>query len=370
MSRDSTEEKMASAKENEHLTDDAGLSTESRTDAVADMNCKSQPDDRQSAPRVSIAICTYNRAHDALEAIQSVLSQDVSPDAYEVIVVDNNSTDESPEILQALARESCSVRYAREERQGLSIARNTAWRLAKAPYVAYLDDDARAKPDWLSKVLETIESGAVNLDAFGGPIYPFYNSPKPTWFKDEWEIRSWGPDARYLDRHETLAGSNMIISRSVFKELGGFDETLSVTGTKLRLGGETEFFMRLHAARRVPCIYYRPDMIVTHGVPRSRMPIRYRLRRAYASGKASYGCRAWSRRELLTLLLVAPARVAVGLARAIAHVPRHSRPQTWAVEELKPVAKTLGRAIGGLADLAASGLAARTATSMDRTNDD
>ena len=88
--------------------------------------------------------------------------------------------------------------------------------------MAYIDDDAKASPDWLNVAFEIINSITPAPLCLGGPIYPFYLTPKPIWFKDEYEVRSWGPDSRWLSKGESFSGSNMIWKKEVFITFGGF----------------------------------------------------------------------------------------------------------------------------------------------------
>ena len=100
--------------------------------------------------RLSIVICTYNRADLARQAIASVLAQDFPSSEYELLVVDNRSTDHTGAMAQEFCASNPNVRYLIEKEIGLSHARNCGWQAARGEYVAYIDDDCKVPPSWLS----------------------------------------------------------------------------------------------------------------------------------------------------------------------------------------------------------------------------
>src|SRR4051812_38260125 len=97
----------------------------------------------------SIVICSYNRLDHLLASVESALRQSIPSDNYEVVVVDNASTDGTAEAIQNLTEKHPNLRYLYETRLGLATARNTGWQAAQGTYVAFLDDDAKAESNWL-----------------------------------------------------------------------------------------------------------------------------------------------------------------------------------------------------------------------------
>ena len=122
----------------------------------------------------------------------------------------------------------------------------------------------------------------------GGPIYPFYLSEKPEWFKDEYEIRSWGDKPRFLVPKESFSGSNMIFTKATLEKFGGFNTHVGVSGTTLSVGEETSLFLKLwdHYGER-NLFYYSPDIIISHYAPSEKMDITYALKRSFASGQSA-----------------------------------------------------------------------------------
>ena len=123
---------------------------------------------------ISVVICTYNRADLARQAITSVLAQDFPQTEYELLIVDNNSTDHTGALAQEFCKAYPNVRYIFESHVGLSAARDRGWQEAGGEYVGYIDDDCKVPASWLSAAAEVIEQ--VHPAAFGGPYYAFYNS--------------------------------------------------------------------------------------------------------------------------------------------------------------------------------------------------
>ena len=212
--------------------------------------------------KISLVICTHNRAGLLDDAIQSVLVQDYPKELYELIVVDNASTDHTHQTVEEFMRKYPNVRYIFESKIGLSHARNRGWEEARGEYVGYLDDDAEASHNWLSAARDVAES--VHPEAFGGPYYAFYNTPKPRWFKDEYGSNVQGHVARPLNDNEYVSGGNMFIRRDILMQLGGFHANLGMKGKKKGYGEETNFLIRMRATVRNAVIYYDPKVFIYH----------------------------------------------------------------------------------------------------------
>ena len=233
----------------------------------------------------SVVICSYNRRDHVVAAVQSVLEQTLAADHYEVIVVDNCSTDGTADAIGAIVEVNPHVRYLYEARLGLATARNTGWHAAQGTYVAFLDDDARAETNWLETAEGLIEANPEHLCCVGGPIHPFYTSPRPEWWLDSYEIRTRGDVQRHLRQGEAFSGSNMIWLRDVLQTYGGFESTAGMKGSELGMGEETALFRRVWEGEESPVFLYSPDLRVYHWVPAEKMTMRYILKRATANGQ-------------------------------------------------------------------------------------
>ena len=238
---------------------------------------------KSDTPLVSVVICTHNRARLLASALRSVCAQTASPDLYEVLVVDNDSTDNTRMVVEDYARPLSNVRYALERRLGLSHARNRGWREARGAYVAYMDDDATAAPAWLGELLKVI-GRPEPPDILGGPYAPFYLTDKPTWYRDAYGAFDLGEREMPVLRAPFLCGSNIAVRRAVLRALGGFRPELGMRGADVAYGEETELQMRaLKAGFR---IMHVPTMRVLHLVPPGKMTLRWLVRSSWNKGVA------------------------------------------------------------------------------------
>jgi len=232
--------------------------------------------------KISVVICTYNRAELLRGAIQSVLGQEYPVKDYELIIVDNNSTDFTHIVVEEFLSQYAHVRYILETNVGLSHARNRGWQEARGEYVGYLDDDAKASLGWLSAAEDVARN--IHPEAFGGPFYAFYNSTKPVWFKDEYGSHVQGDVARPLLNHEYLDGGNMFIRRELLSCHGGFHIDLGMKGTKIAYGEETHFFKQLRADDKNSVLFYDPAIYIYHLVRKDKMNLWAVPKRFYFSG--------------------------------------------------------------------------------------
>jgi len=238
---------------------------------------------------ISVIVCTYNRAELLRELLPTLCEQTVAFTQYEVIVIDNGSTDHTKTVAAVFAARYPQVRYCYEPRQGLSHARNRGWQEAKGDYVAYIDDDCKAPPEWIA-VAQAIIATVAPVE-FGGPHYPFYTIAKPHWWRDAYDHQhSGGYDraAGYLEPNMDLIGNNLFFRRAIFTQIGGFDPTLGVIGNTLRYGEETEIHVRL--CRRDPThrAYYEPRLFVYHLVRPEKLSLWWQLRSTFMHGRADY----------------------------------------------------------------------------------
>ena len=229
--------------------------------------------------KISAIICTHNRAAYLPQAIRSLLEQRLPPEDYEILVVDNNSTDNTREIVTGLMREAPNLRYFYETNAGLSCARNRGIREAGAPIVAFLDDDALAEDGWLVAILDAfaIEPRPACV---GGPVRPWWEMPKPNWFPASLlgcHDRDYGPHAHWCNYPvEQPIGCNMAFWKQAVVEVGGFDVRLN------KYNDETELIRRIVLAGGG--IFYQPDAGVRHLVAKERLRLGWQLKRHYYEG--------------------------------------------------------------------------------------
>jgi glycosyltransferase involved in cell wall biosynthesis len=234
---------------------------------------------------ISIVICTQNRADLLADLLQTLCEQDLSTACYEIIVVDNDSKDRTRLVAEDYCRKYDYVRYCIELQHGLSYARNRGWLEAKGEYVGYVDDDCKLPAQWLTVAKEIIDQIAPAI--FGGPTYPFYNSQKPYWWKDDYGTLEHSQSPRLLNQSEFLIGCNFFVRRSVLKDMCGFDIRLGMYDQKLGYGEESELQRRLRATMTDEIVYYDPKLFVYHLVRPEQMSLRWNLNSRFVGGRYS-----------------------------------------------------------------------------------
>jgi glucosyl-dolichyl phosphate glucuronosyltransferase len=234
----------------------------------------------------SIVIATYNRASDLRDTLASLA--DLRPQApWEVIVVDNNSTDGTRQVVEAAApRFPAPLHYLSEREQGRSPALNAGIRYATGDIIVTTDDDVRVAPEWLDRAAEGL--ARFDCDYVGGRVLPIWGGPRPAWLPDHggkhWAVIAlldYGAQPIEFGARVPL-GVNMAFRRSAFERAGPFDpQTGRKAGTLL--GQEVrEWCIRARAAGVRG--FYAPDMAVQHIIPASRLTKRYFRRWFYWRG--------------------------------------------------------------------------------------
>lgn len=235
---------------------------------------------------LSIIICTYNRSSLLTNCLTPLIKQVKSySGSTEVIVVDNNSTDDTKSVVEGLANNLVWLSYVKETVQGLSHARNKGAIHAKGKYLCYLDDDAMPGKDYVKSVHMMI---AEHLPDFaGGPVYPYYTTPKPNWFHDEFEVRRHSKKSGFMS-NVSLSGGNYIVRASVLKSLGYFSPDYGMVGDKTRLGEEKELLMRYRSSMPIESqkVYYAQSCYIYHHVPKFKMSIIYMWKRHFFAGRS------------------------------------------------------------------------------------
>jgi glucosyl-dolichyl phosphate glucuronosyltransferase len=236
--------------------------------------------------RISIVVCTYNRSRLLQGCLESLENQTLDPACFEVIIVDNNSTDATEQVGEHFVRKNSNFYYYFETDQGLSHARNRGWSEASGAYVGYIDDDAKASPQWVETALRI--AGAERPDVLGGPYYAFYDGPRPFWFLDRYESDSKGDTARTLQESEYLNGSNIFFKRELLSALGGFNPDFGMSGNKTAYGEETT--LMIAARDRFPGlkVYYDPELYVFHLAAPDKMKLSRVAQRRFVAGRWSF----------------------------------------------------------------------------------
>lgn len=239
--------------------------------------------------KISVIICSYNRADYIIHAVESLYQQTLAKDAFEVFVVDNNSIDNTGDLVQDYmsSHPGFHLHYLTESRQGASFARNTGAAFAQSPLLCFMDDDAIAEKDYLERIVTFFETHP-DATGLGGRIIPRYIPEKPKWMS--YHVSSMVGNFDYSKTvTEFKPGkypleSNMIVRKKDFDAINGFNTALPGVKGTLRIGGEgKDFFLRLqqHGAK----IYYDPAIVVHHMVEVKKLTPQYLYRVASGYGR-------------------------------------------------------------------------------------
>ncbi len=235
-------------------------------------------------PMVSVIVPTYNGVNDLRDLLDDLLRQ--TYDNYEILVVDNNSTDGTAEYVRQKMKNAPRIRYFQETGQGKSFAANTGIAEARGGLFAFTDQDCRVPSDWLQSIVDVFQDtgadgvgGVVEIDLQGSPT-------RLTLLLVRADVL---PGAYYRGdtRREVdwLIGDNMCFRRQVFDQVGGFNTAPErYTPTK---GYGTEVDLCMRAQRAGLRLMYDPSIRIHHRTPPRRQTLRYTLMTCFWVGAAN-----------------------------------------------------------------------------------
>ena len=229
---------------------------------------------------ITVILCTYNRCQSLAKALESIAAS-VLPESveWEVLVMDNNSNDQTHELVEDFCRRyPHRFRYMFEPRPGKSHALNAGIREARGDVLAFIDDDVTVEPTWLQNLTARLRNG--EWTGSGGRVLPERNFSLPRWLTLE-ECYALGPLAMFDlgpdvgELSEPPFGNNMAFQKQMFKKYGCFRIDLGPQpGSEIR-SEDTEFGERLLAAGER--LRYEPSAVVYHSVPENRLQKKYFL---------------------------------------------------------------------------------------------
>ena len=257
-----------------------------------------------TAMELSVVIGTYNRAHLLAGTLGALAAQQVPPSLdWEIVVVDNNSTDATAQVVAAFSpKTAIPVRYVSEPRQGISHARNRGIREAQGSILAFTDDDVLPAPDWVSEVAAGMERW--DAHGVGGRILPQWEGERPGWLTENrrplrllalMESAESGWLAMPLKPHPQVWGANMAFRREVFDRVGEFDPRRGVVGKRLFRGEESDLIER--ALDLGLKIAYDPTLTVFHRIGPDRMRKAYFRRLEFESARGEARLKSVGRRR-------------------------------------------------------------------------
>ncbi len=235
---------------------------------------------------VSVVISTYNRCDQLPGALESLLGQQTGGAGYEVIAVDNNSTDRTRQVIESFVSHGHpNLIYVFEGRQGLAHGRNSGVRRARAEIVVFTDDDVRVERDWVANIKRAFDEHP-EVGCVGGKILPRWPAPPPAWLtREHWvgplALQDYGEEPLYVNAQRllSLAGANLSFRRKVLEQIGLFSPDFSTGGDK----SDTELLMRywLNGGQSL----YDPSVLVTAEVQDERLTKAYHRRWYTVNGR-------------------------------------------------------------------------------------
>ena len=237
---------------------------------------------------LSVIVCTYNREKYIYNVLQSIAENDYPKDGYEIVVVNNNCTDNTEAACIRFSNDypDLAFKVVLEPNQGLSHARNCGIREAKGDIIVYVDDDALVNKEYLQTYADFFASHP-DIDAAGGPIIPKYETEEPSWMSHYTRMlltgyKYNGENVKEFAPNDYPGGGNAAYRASVFEKVGLFNVALGRKGDILAASEEKDIFDKMRALGMH--IYYLPNAILYHLIPERKLSDDYFKRVSFGIG--------------------------------------------------------------------------------------
>lgn len=239
---------------------------------------------------LSVIICTYNRDKYIYNVLRSLAENTLSPSQYEIVLVDNNCTDNTRGECDRLVQDfpEVTLRYFLETNQGLSHARNRGIKESKGEILVYVDDDALVNKEYLQTYADFFKQHS-EIDAAGGPIIPKYETEEPDWMSHFTKAlitgyKYLGDKVKEFPKNDYPGGGNAAYRASVFEKVGLFNVELGRKGDSLVGAEEKDIFDKMTSLEMR--FYYLPMAILYHLIPEKKLSKDYFDRLTYSIGKS------------------------------------------------------------------------------------
>jgi glycosyltransferase involved in cell wall biosynthesis len=209
--------------------------------------------------KVSVVIPTKNRSALVAGAIDRIESQTIPRDQYEVIVIDNDSKDDTRAVLQQKARTYSNLKFGMQETPGAAATRNAGIRLARGKLTLFIDDDVYAEPTLIESHLDR-HSKTPNISVIGAVTIPFGDTREPflRYLRDHRILNPYTPSKGPID-FSYYHTCNVSTPTDVLLNVGGFNEGFRIYGMEdIELGYRLETSgSRMIFAPEAKAVHYR-----------------------------------------------------------------------------------------------------------------
>lgn len=238
--------------------------------------------DKKIEPDISVIVCTHNRQELLSKCLLSLNEQKYPGNKLEIVIIDNNSTDNTKIIVQEYTKKAkFACKYVFEPRIGLSQAKNTGIRNSKGRIVAFIDDDAEASQNWVKNLVNCFSRE--EIWAVGGQVKPKFEISSPKWVPQKYLFVLGVCDlGGKITKVPYIAGGNSALRREILKKIGFFRTSLGHRGSELLAGEELDLCNRIIQEKGK--ILYTPKAIIYHWVPRERLTKKYFIKRVFMEG--------------------------------------------------------------------------------------
>jgi glycosyltransferase involved in cell wall biosynthesis len=235
--------------------------------------------------KVTVAIPTYNRAAYLRQTLAGIAAQQFPREHFEVLVIDNNSTDDTAAVVREFAHITPAPRHIIERQQGLDFARNSALIHARGEVILFGDDDILVQPDWIAQMsAPLLADGMQQIGAVGGEVIPVFPDGLPEWVREWHAPLAFRDDTGPIPERDSPMGANLAFPKWVFQQLGYFHTALDRSAGNYFSGGDSEMIRRIRLAGFE--VWFAPGAAVKHQMPASRTTFRYARRHAFDSARS------------------------------------------------------------------------------------
>lgn len=236
-------------------------------------------------PTVTIAIPTYNRARLLMQTLEGLVRQDYPANLLEILILDNNSTDRTRDIVASFQSAPHRPRHIVETQQGANFARNRAVHEARGDIIIFGDDDILIGPEWAREMARPFfENPSRRIGAVGGEVIPVFPDGCPDWVAGFHGPQALRPDAGPLRPGQVPMSASLAFLRRTFAEVGYFDTALGRKGGVVFGGDENLAIKRLLKAGYE--VWFAPAARAQHQMPGSRTTLAYVRKHAFDSARS------------------------------------------------------------------------------------